>query len=77
VGIFSDNHWDITGTFRQTGRRLRSFCQFGPVFELFTTENPRRPSRVEIDAAGVKIMTAIAAELPEEMQGDFSPNNLT
>lgn len=74
VGIYSDNHWDIAGTLRQTGSRLRSYCQFGPAFELAKTENPRRPSRAEIAEAGIQIMTAIAAELPEEMRGDFSPD---
>lgn len=73
VGIYSDNHWDIAGTFRQTGRRLRSYCQFGPVFGPLKTENPRRPSRSEIADAGVRIIKAIAAELPEEMRGEFSP----
>jgi 1-acyl-sn-glycerol-3-phosphate acyltransferase len=73
VGIYSDNHWDIAGTLRRTGRRLRSYCQFGPVFGPLKTENPRRPSRSEIAEAGVRIMKAIAAELPKEMRGEFSP----
>lgn len=73
VGIYSDNHWDVAGTLRQSGRRLRAFCKFGPVFELEPTENPRRPSRSEIAEAGDQIITAIAAELPREMRGDFSP----
>ena len=74
VGIYSDNHWDILGSIRQNGRRIRSYCQFGPVFGPLKSDNPRRPSRAEITEAGVRIMSAIAAELPEEMRGDFSPD---
>lgn len=72
VGIYSDNHWDIFGALRQNSRRIRSYCQFGPVFWPMQSENPRRPSREEISRAGEQIMAAIAAELPEEMRGDFS-----
>lgn len=71
VGIYSDNHWDIFGTIRQTGRRIRAYCQFGPVFGPLKSENPRRPSRAELNKAGMRIMAAIAAQLPEEMRGEF------
>lgn len=72
VGIYSDNHWDIFGTIKQTGRRIRAYCQFGPVFGPLKSDNPRRPSRAEITEAGVQIMSAIAAQLPEEMRGEYS-----
>lgn len=73
VGIYSDNQWDIFGSFKQNGRRIRAYCQFGPVFGPLKSQNPRRPSKAELNEAGIRIMSAIAAELPEEMRGGFSP----
>ena len=72
VGIYSDNHWDILGTIRQKGRRLRSYCHFGQVFEPLKAQNPRRPTREEIDLMSDQMMGAIAKQLPQEMQGDYA-----
>ncbi len=73
IGIYSDNDWDIFGTIRETHKRLQVTCQVGEVFGPLKTENPRRPSREEIDRAGGEIMRAIAACLPPEMRGEFKP----
>ena len=70
VGIYTDRSWDIFGTIRETGRRLKVTCQFGPVFGPLEAENTRRPGKDEMDWAGKTIMAAIARLLPPEMQGE-------
>jgi 1-acyl-sn-glycerol-3-phosphate acyltransferase len=75
VGVFSDNNWDIFGTIREKGRRIRATCRFGKVFELLKAENSRRPTRDEIRQAGEQIMAGIARQLPPEMRGAYATLN--
>jgi 1-acyl-sn-glycerol-3-phosphate acyltransferase len=72
VGVYSDNHWDIFGTIREKGRRIRATCRFGKEFELRKVQNPRRPTREEIRQAGEQIMAGIARQLPPEMRGAYA-----
>jgi 1-acyl-sn-glycerol-3-phosphate acyltransferase len=71
VGMYSDNEWDVFGTLKTHGRRLRVTCRFGEVFGPLETSNPRRPDRTEIEAAGNRIMSEIAVLLPEDKRGKF------
>jgi 1-acyl-sn-glycerol-3-phosphate acyltransferase len=67
VGIYSDNEWDVFGTIKTHHKRLQVICKVGKVFGPLSSENPRRPSRKEINHAGDEIMRAIAACLPTAM----------
>lgn len=72
VGIYTDNHWDIFGTIRQTGRRLKVTCKFGEIIGPFETSNSVRPKKEELAAVGRQMMMAIAGVLPHEMRGKFT-----
>ena len=72
VGIYTDNDWDIFGTIRQRGQRLKVTCRFGDLIGPFKSENPFRPPRQELARVGTRIMTAIAELLLPEMQGNFA-----
>jgi 1-acyl-sn-glycerol-3-phosphate acyltransferase len=73
MGTISDNDWKLFKTLTEEKRRLRVFTKIGEVFGPLKTENPDRPSRSEIRAAGELIMTRIAALLPKEFRGEFDP----
>jgi 1-acyl-sn-glycerol-3-phosphate acyltransferase len=74
MGTISDNDWKLFKTITEEKRRLGVFTKIGEVFGPLKSENPERPSRAEIRAAGDLIMTRIAALLPEEFRGQFDPN---
>ncbi len=73
MGTISDNHWKLFNTITEQKRRLKVMTKIGKIFGPLKTENPNRPSRKEIKAAGDLIMTKIAALLPKEYRGDFDP----
>ncbi len=71
MGTISDNDWKLFDTIKQKKRKLGVLTQIGEVFGPIQTDNPDRPSREEIKAAGRLIMTRIAALLPREFRGEF------
>ena len=71
MGTISDNDWKLFKTITEKKRRLGIFTKIGEVFGPLKTQNPDRPSRNEIRAAGELIMTRIAALLPKEYRGEF------
>lgn len=71
VGIYTDRDWDIFGTIRQTGHRLKVTCRFGETVGPFVSPNPMRPHKAELARVGDALMSAIARLLPPEMQGVF------
>ena len=73
MGTISDNDWKLFKTITEEKRRLRIFTKIGEVFGPLKTDNPDRPSRNEIRAAGELIMTRIAALLPKAYRGEFDP----
>ena len=73
IGIYTDQDWDIFGTIRRTGHRLRVTCAFGDLVGPFESTNPFRPSKEELARVGKRMMSAIAGLLPPEMQGEFAP----
>jgi len=73
IGTVSDNDWKLFKTFSEKKRRLGIMTQIGQVFGPLETNNPERPTREEIKAAGHLIMTKIAALLPKEYRGEFDP----
>jgi 1-acyl-sn-glycerol-3-phosphate acyltransferase len=73
MGTVSDNDWKLIETITEKKRRLGIFTQIGEVFGPITSDNPERPTREEIKAAGHLIMTKIAALLPKEYRGEFDP----
>lgn len=77
MGIYSDNEWDIFGTIRTKQRKIQVTCRFGQVFGPLESENPRRPSRAAIDAAGDRIISEIAKLLPSEMRGNYPQDKST
>lgn len=74
IGTISDNDWKLFKTITEKKRRLGVFTRIGEVFGPLKSENPDRPSRNEIKAAGDLIMRRIAALLPEEYRGNFDPD---
>jgi 1-acyl-sn-glycerol-3-phosphate acyltransferase len=74
IGTISDNDWQLFKTIKDKRHRLGVFTKIGQVFGPIKTENPGRPSRQEIKAAGDLIMTKIAALLPKEYRGEFDPD---
>jgi 1-acyl-sn-glycerol-3-phosphate acyltransferase len=73
MGTISDNDWKLFETITENKRRLKIFTKIGEVFGPIETNNPERPTREEIKAAGHLIMTKIAALLPQEYRGEFDP----
>ena len=73
MGTVSDNDWKLIETITEKKRRLGICTQIGEVFGPITSDNPERPTREEIKAAGKLIMTKIAALLPKEYRGEFDP----
>lgn len=73
MGTINDNEWQLFQTITEKKRRLRIFTRIGEVFGPITTDNPERPTREEIKAAGDLIMRKIAALLPREYRGQFDP----
>ncbi len=71
MGTISDNDWKLFGTIKEERRRLKLYTKIGEVFGPLETENPNRPTREEIKAAGVLIMQKIAALLPKEYRGAY------
>ena len=76
MGTISDNDWKLFKTISEKKRRLRVFTKIGEVFGPLKTNNPDRPNRNEIRAAGQLIMTRIAALLPKEYRGQFDPEGI-
>jgi len=74
MGTISDNDWKLFKTIQEKKRRLRVYTKIGKVFGPLETENPNRPTRNEIAAAGDLIMRNIAALLPKEYRGKFDPD---
>ena len=72
MGTISDNDWKLFKTITEDRRRLGITTRIGQVFGPLTTENPKRPTRQEIEDAGQLIMTKIAALLPLEYRNGFS-----
>jgi len=72
MGTISDNDWKLFKTITQEKRRLGLKTKIGQVFGPLKTENPRRPTRQEIEDAGQLIMTKIAALLPPEFRNGFN-----
>ena len=73
VGIYTDHHWEIFGTLRRTGHRLKVTCRFGEIIGPFSSANPFRPPKEELTDVGKQMMSAIAGLLPPEMQGEYAP----
>jgi len=73
MGTISDNNWKLIKTITEKKRRLKVCTRIGKVFGPLESNNPERPTREEIKAAGNLIMNKIAALLPEDFQGEFSP----
>lgn len=73
MGTISDNDWKLFGTLTEEKRRLGVFTRIGAVFGPLKSQNPKRPTREEIQEAGNIIMTRIAALLPKKYRGDFDP----
>jgi len=71
MGTISDNNWKLFETIKEEKRRLRITMKIGEVFGPLKAENPNRPSREEIKAAGDLIMQKIAALLPKEYRGAY------
>jgi 1-acyl-sn-glycerol-3-phosphate acyltransferase len=76
MGTISDNNWALLKTITENKRRLGIFTEIGEVFGPLETENPERPTREEIKAAGHLIMTKIAALLPKDYRGEFDPGQI-
>ena len=73
MGTVSDNQWQLFKTIIEKKRRLGVLTQIGTVFGPLNADNPKRPTREEIKAAGHLIMTKIAALLPKDYRGEFDP----
>ena len=71
MGTISDNDWKLFKTITEEKRRLGITTRIGQVFGPIKTENPKRPTREEIEGAGNLIMTKIAALLPPEFRNGF------
>lgn len=73
MGTFSNNEWKLFKTITEKQHRLRIFTKIGQVFGPIKSNNPNRPTREELKAAGHLIMTRIAELLPEEFHGEYDP----
>lgn len=73
MGTISDNEWKLFQTITEKKRRLRITTRIGEIFGPINTDNPERPTREEIKAAGQLIMSKIASLLPKEYRGQFDP----
>ena len=77
VGIYSDHAWDIFGTIKRTGHRLKVACKFGDAIGPFISTNPIHPSKEELSRVGRQMMSVIAGLLPPDMQGEYAPDKVS